>query len=228
MAWASFTVSPGDDELDAAVLRPGLLVGAVGDRALLAVAHRPQPAVLDAEVHQVALHRAGAPLTESHVVLLGAPLVAVALEGHGDAVLPQALGEGLQRGPRLVGEGVVVEGEANRLLLAGRRRRHAGAFHAALAGAAIGILAALGLGAAGAIPALEAGAALRIGGAGHAGAVVADPAAAAVTVRLALRGGNAAVATRRIQLALEALLAVGVRTALLAEAVDADAAVTVD
>src|SRR5690606_25831102 len=95
-------------------------------------------------------------------------------------------------------------------------------------GAAIGILAALGLGAAGAIPALEAGAALRIGGAGHAGAVVADPAAAAVTVRLALRGGNAAVATRRIQLALEALLAVGVRTALLAEAVDADAAVTVD
>src|SRR5690606_24967639 len=73
-------------QFDATVLRPGVLVAASGNRALLAVGNQLQLAGVDALQNQVALNGLGTTLAQSHVVLAGAALVSVAFQDNAVAV----------------------------------------------------------------------------------------------------------------------------------------------
>src|SRR5512147_587909 len=67
----------------AAILRPGRLAVAWIVRPLLAVADGLDAVRRDAEGNQVVLDRGRAPVAERQVVLAGAALVAMTLDGHG-------------------------------------------------------------------------------------------------------------------------------------------------
>src|SRR5579883_671508 len=69
-----------DDRHAATVLRPGRLVRADHRRTLLAVADRRHAIRRDAERDEHVLHRGGATLAESQVVLARAALVAMAFD----------------------------------------------------------------------------------------------------------------------------------------------------
>src|SRR6185503_2184472 len=69
--------------LGAAILRPAGNVVAHRHRALLAVGNRADALGIDAVLGQEVAHRLGAPRTQSDVVLAGAALVGVALDGDG-------------------------------------------------------------------------------------------------------------------------------------------------
>src|SRR3546814_287454 len=77
---AQVTLVDGGDA--ATVLSPGGLVAAEHRRTLLAVADRRDPVGRDARGNQVALHAGGAALAQGQVVLAGAPLVGMTLDGH--------------------------------------------------------------------------------------------------------------------------------------------------
>jgi hypothetical protein len=67
----------------ATVLRVAGLVGVGADRTLLAVGDRADPRLIDAESRQVVRDRVRAAFAERQVVLAGAALVAVTLDGDG-------------------------------------------------------------------------------------------------------------------------------------------------
>src|SRR6266508_2027183 len=72
-----------DQEVRVAVLRPARFVVLGADRALLAIRDDGDPVRLDALPHEVVHRRLGAPLTQSQVVFVGAPFVAVPPAGPG-------------------------------------------------------------------------------------------------------------------------------------------------
>ena len=104
-------------ELAAAVLRPHALTGTLDGRLLLAVALRLDAGlgIGDAEVHEVVADLDRAEIAEREVVLVGAALVAVALDDH-DArrVGREVLRDGLGLGQLALRDEVGVEAEVDR------------------------------------------------------------------------------------------------------------------
>src|SRR5690606_17715131 len=100
-------------QFDAAVLSPGGLVTAGGNRTLFTVGNQLQLGWGNALQHQVALNGLGTTLAQSHVVLAGAALVGVAFQNDASAVAFQVLGVNVQsaHGFRLQIGAVVLEVE---------------------------------------------------------------------------------------------------------------------
>src|SRR3989442_15235301 len=87
-------------QIASAVLPPRRLVVSGRARPLLAVAHRLDARSIQPEADQVPLCGVGTPLAQGQVVLLGAALVAVALDARAEVwALPRLIVEGLQRRP---------------------------------------------------------------------------------------------------------------------------------
>src|SRR4029077_12444973 len=105
----SRTLLGSDHEVAAAILRPTRLGLLLAERPLLSVGDRLDAAAVDAERNEVVLGGVGAPLAEREDVLVGAAVVAVALDEDLDrAELLQPLGVRGQGRPRVVAQLVLV------------------------------------------------------------------------------------------------------------------------
>src|SRR6478672_2356670 len=78
--WVRINLSPNENEVRAAVLRPRRFIMTRVERTLFAVAHRFDARGIDAERRQIFACNICATIAEGEVVLLGATLVAVTFD----------------------------------------------------------------------------------------------------------------------------------------------------